>query len=136
MVDKVFNDNRGQLSLEYILLLGLVLVLVLAIVAPLGKGVETDQAMAATKNGIINATNQLAYSNTGNIFRVNKINFNNSTGAISATVYSMKSPTGTEKTFVQTHTLSTISQTLNKPISGNSVLGSNYNYTLTINWVG
>lgn len=134
----MFNDHNGQISLEYILLLGLVLIIVLALVGPFGQSIETDQAMTAAKNGINNATNDLAYNNSGNIFKLDNLTFNNNTGQITANIYSMKSQTANDadQNYIQSQTINTIAQTLNKPISGNKVLGNKYNYTLTINWIG
>lgn len=131
----MLKDHNGQISAELILLIGLVLIIVMAFASPLGKSLETNQVMAAAKTGILNATNDLAYKNTGNIFRFNNINFNSSTGTITAKVYSMK-PNSTDKDYIQSQTINTIADTLNKPVSGNKVLGNYYNYTVNIVWVG
>ena len=131
----MLKDHNGQISAELILLIGLVLIIVMVFASPLGESLETNQVMAAAKTGILNATNDLAYKNTGNIFRFNNINFNSSTGTITAKVYSMK-PNSTDKDYIQSQTINTIAETLNKPVSGNKVLGNYYNYTVNIVWVG
>jgi len=133
----VLKDHNGQISAELILLIGLVLIIVMAFASPLGESLETNQVMAAAKTGILNATNDLAYKNTGNIFRFNNINFttNNRTMNITAKVYSMK-PTSTDEAYIKSQTINTIAETLNKPVSGNYVLGNYYNYTVNIVWVG
>lgn len=129
----MLKDGNGQISVEYILLVGLVLVIVLTFAGPIGTILETDQAMDSAKAGILNATNDIAYNNTGNIFRLEGMSLNN--GTLTANIYSMKTPSESNKEYIQSKAINTIAQTLNKPVEGSKVVGNHYNYTVTLVWV-
>jgi uncharacterized protein (UPF0333 family) len=50
-------DIQGQIAIEFILLIGFILVLVMGIASYLGEDIELDQAMAAARSGAIEGAN-------------------------------------------------------------------------------
>lgn len=109
----MLNNSRGQISVEFVLLIGLILVLVLGVSTTFQQNIELNSAMSAAKIGFIGASNNLAYSN-GNIIRLNGMNFNN--GTITAGYYSSKALNDNDKYNIEVNMIDSISKTLNVPV--------------------
>jgi uncharacterized protein (UPF0333 family) len=50
-------DRKGQITLEFALLIGFILLIIMGITSYLGEDVELNQAMAAARSGAIEGTN-------------------------------------------------------------------------------
>lgn len=122
-------DNRGQVSVEIVLLVGLSLIIVLALSSHLGEDVEINKVMAAAKTGSIDASNDLAYNGTGNVIRFKNMTFNN--GTINMTVYSKKALNSTSIAYMGNKILNNIAQALNTNITNGTVRGR-YIYRINI----
>ncbi len=123
------KDYRGQISAEFVLLAGVILIIALVIASHVGNNLELDQVMSAAKTGAIEATNDLAYNGTGNVIRFQNITFQD--GKITITVYSKRNLTGNERDYIRIKVLEAIGESLGKPVTGNSVKGR-YNYTVEV----
>ncbi|MGF7117493.1 hypothetical protein [Methanobacterium oryzae] len=124
------NDSKGQISLELVLLIGLVFVIVMAIAPYIGENIELNQVMSAARMGFINASNDIAYNGTGNAIQFKNMTFNN--GTIKLTFYSKKELTQDNIDYIQSRTLNEISKMLNTNVTNGSVKGR-YTYTLILN---
>jgi len=123
------REYKGQISAEFVLLTGFILVVAIIIASQAGSSLELDQVMSAAKTGAIEATNDLAYNGTGNLIRFQNITFKD--GKITITVYSKKSLTDNEKNYIKGKVLESIGETLGKQVTGDLVKGR-YNYTVEV----
>lgn len=121
--------EKGQISAEFVLLTGLMLVIIILIASYAGYNLELDQVMGAAKIGTIEAINDLAYNGTGNVIRFKNATFNN--GKITITVYSKKNLSENEKNYIQQKALNSIATTLGKQVTNNIVKGR-YDYTIEV----
>ena len=126
----MLNESRGQLSVELVLLIGIVIVITLAILQFIGPSLEQDKVMSAAKIGCIDASNDIAYNGTGNVIRFNNMTFNN--GTINLNVYSKKALNSTNISYMNNKILSNIAQALNTNINDDTVQGR-YTYKVVIN---
>lgn len=132
----MFSDSRGQISAELILLVGLIFVFVLALSTYFGQTNELNTAMAAAKNGFINASNDISYTGYGNVIRLNSINYTGST--ITVKYYSTLTLNPTNTYYIESSMLNSIASALNTPVQGNNstnpgyVKTGRYNYTVTL----
>jgi uncharacterized protein (UPF0333 family) len=122
-------DNKGQISIELVLLVGLSLIIVFAIASYLGEDIELNSVMAVAKTGIIDASNDLAYTGTGNVIRFNNMTFTN--GTIKVNIYSKKNLTPDDKGYMENKALQYIGNALNKPVINSTVQGK-YNYKINV----
>jgi len=123
------KDYKGQVSAEFVLLAGFILVVAIIIASQAGSSLELDQVMSAAKTGTIEASNDLAYNGTGNVIRFQNITFKD--GKITITVYSKRNLTDNEKTYIKQKVLESIGETLGKQVTGDTVKGR-YNYTVEV----
>lgn len=125
------NDSRGQISVEFVLLIGLVFVLVLAFVPYIGKNMEQDNVMSAAKLGFLDASNDIAYNGTGNTIKFGNMVFNEN-GTITLTFYSLTQLSSGNKVYIQNKMLNSIAKTLNTNVNGSKVKGAYYNYNVAL----
>lgn len=127
----MLDDSKGQISIELVLVLAFILIIVLAIVQYIGPETEQDTALSAAKMGVINASNDLAYTGTGNVIRFNNMTFDN--GSITVTVYS-KFPLNSNTHYIENKAITSINSTLSNVINSTntSVQTKRYNYTVTV----
>ena len=123
------REYKGQISAEFVLLTGFILVVAIIIASQAGSSLELDQVMSAAKTGAIEATNDLAYNGTGNLIRFQNITFKD--GKITITVYSKKRLTDDEKNYIKRKVLESIGEALGKQVTGDTVKGR-YNYTVEV----
>ena len=123
------KDNRGQISAEFVLLTGIILIIALVIASHTGNSLEVDKVISAAKTGTIEATNDLAYNGTGNVIRFQNITFQD--GKINITVYSKRSLTANEIAYIKQKVLEAIGESLGKPVTDNTVKGR-YTYTVEV----
>ncbi len=55
-------DIKGQMSLEFIIMVGLILVIVLSVASAFGDDIELTQAMGAARSGAINGANMNSFA--------------------------------------------------------------------------
>lgn len=125
----MLGNNKGQISVEVVLLVGLILVIVLAVGSYLGEDIELNKVMAAAKTGSIDASNDLAYTGEGNVIRFNNMTFSN--GNISIIMYSTKTLSSGDKVYIQSKSLQNVANVLNKPVINDNVEGR-YKYSVTV----
>ncbi|MBC7117445.1 class III signal peptide-containing protein [Methanothermobacter tenebrarum] len=123
------REYKGQISAEFVLLTGFILVVAIIIASQAGSSLELDQVMSAAKTGTIEATNDLAYNGTGNLIRFQNITFKD--GKITITVYSKKRLTYNEMNYIKGKVLESIGETIGKQVTGDLVKGR-YNYTVEV----
>lgn len=123
------SDSKGQISVEWVLLVGLMVVIVLAVAQFIGPNLEQDEVMSAARIACIDASNDIAYV-TGNVIKFNNMTFNN--GTITVTVYSKKALSLNNATYIQNEMLNNIAEALNTNIVDNTVQGR-YTYKITVN---
>lgn len=132
----MINDSRGQLSAEFVLIIGLMLIIVIVAANFIGPNVEENQVMSAARSGFINASNEMAYNNTGNVLRLDNLTV--SSGTISARYFSKKTLSSGEEYAIRAIMIDNIANVLNKPVTGRSGINpgrvetSRYNYTVTL----
>ncbi len=122
------NDSRGQISAEFVLMIGLIVVLVIAVAQYIGPNLEENEVMSAAKIACINASNDIAYT-TGNVIRFNNMTLNN--GTITVSVYSKIALNATNINYMQNKILNNIAQTLGTNIANNTVKGR-YSYSVNV----
>jgi len=122
-------DNKGQVSVEIVLLVGLSLIIVMTLVPYPGEDTELNTVMAAAKMGSIDASNDLAYTGTGNVIRFNNMSLTN--GTITVRIYSKKQLSSNDRSYIQNKALQYIGNALNKPLINNTVQGR-YNYRVQV----
>ncbi|BAW31250.1 MAG TPA: hypothetical protein PLO64_01725 [Methanothermobacter sp.] len=123
------REYKGQISAEFVILAGFILVVAIIIASQSGSSLELDQVMSAAKTGTIEASNDLAYNGTGNLIRFQNITFKD--GKITITVYSKKRLTDDEKNYIKRKVLESIGEALGKQVTGDTVKGR-YNYTVEV----
>jgi len=122
-------DKKGQLSAEFVLLLGFMLIIVLLIASLVGTQNQLDQVMSTAKIAATSAGDDIAYNNTGNIIRFNSIKFSN--GVINITMYSQNALNTTQLAYIKNCVLNNVSQALGIPVTNGTIRGQ-YNYTVIV----
>lgn len=132
----MIKDSRGQLSAEFVLIIGLMLVIVIVAANFIGPSVEENQVMSAARSGFINASNQMAYDETGNVLRLDNLTV--SGGTVTAKYFSKKSLSSDEEFNIRVTMIDSISEVLNTPVTGRSGINpgqvetSRHTYTVTL----
>ena len=132
-------DGRGQISVEYILFVGFVLIIILLFANVIGDQQEQNNVAVAARTGAINATAQMEITNSGMFpLRVNEVN-TTGTNPINIVIYLSGSITNSQKVQILTSTNKSIASLGYSPIyDGNS--GTNqitlnttrHNYKITL----
>lgn len=127
----MLEDSKGQISVEFVMLIGLMLVLILPVISIFGQNNEVTTAMSAAREGVTNASNDLAYTEEGNVIRYNSMTFNN--GNIRINVYSEFPLSSDNVTYIQTKALNNINNSLSVISSSDTMVQTKrYTYTVTI----
>lgn len=125
----MIKSIEGQISAEFILLMGFILIVVVLVASYVGENSEMNNVMAAAKIATVTASNDLAYNNTGNVIRFNNMTFDD--GKITVTVYSHKALTPENKNYIKKKILYSISNILGVNVVDDSVQGK-YSYTVIV----
>lgn len=130
-------DVKGQLSAEYVLFLGFLLLVILIIVTVATDQSEQNIVASATRLGAVNATTDIVISSNNALpIRVGEITMNGS-NPINVTIHLSQSVTNTQKAQI----LSNVNQSLaSQSYSPNYINGdtqitlntSKHNYLITI----
>jgi len=132
----MLKESRGQISAEWVLLVGLFLVLVMGVAVYYGQSNEVTVALAAAKGGFIDAANNIAYNGSGNTIRINSMSFNN--GVITVKYYSTTPLNSSSILTIQKTMLSDIASAVGYPYTAGSgsdpgyVQTNRYKYTVTL----
>jgi hypothetical protein len=125
-------DIKGQLSAEYILILGFMFVIILVFAAVIGPNIEQNSVMSAARDGASNALSNISTSNSSvPPIRVTSINV---TGGTSKTVkikFSNMIPVDYNATVLDAIISNVVNQGYTK-INASSVKGNNFNYTFIL----
>jgi uncharacterized protein (UPF0333 family) len=130
----MLTDSKGQISAEYVLLIGLFLVIILVVAASFGQSNEVNLALSTAREGVINASNDIAYSGSGNVVRFNTMSFNKDTGVITVNIASEYPLSGTDITNIETTAIKNMKAGLSEVVnsSDTSVQTKRYTYTIKI----
>jgi uncharacterized protein (UPF0333 family) len=129
-------DVRGQLSVEYILFLGFVLMLILIVAALASDQAEQNAVATATRLGAVNATTDIVISSSNIPIRVTEVATNGS-NPINITIQLSRSVTNTQKVQILGNVNSSlVSQGYNPNYNGlgtNIILNTTrHNYIITV----
>lgn len=135
----MLKDSRGQISAEFVLLMGLFLVLVLGVAVFFGQSNELTVAASAAREGVMNASNDVAYSGAGNVIRFDGTNMsvNDTTKVVNLKIFvASEFPlSGSDTTTIQDDVINNMKNNLNViSSSGTTIQTNRYTYIINMNY--